>query len=503
MQWCRVLARPSGVLAGTVVALLCLFGSFDATASSEAVPRTPVVVLKQASPTSLVFTWEPVANAAAYDVYLGTVHIGLTTFTRVEFKNLVCGKQYVIRIVAIDRAARSSTPSLTYARTNGCATSAPSAPTRSEPQPSSPSTSTKPTPPPAPIPTPTQPPTVPPPANNPATPSSGLSVAVGGSDRNPCSAAQPCATFDRAYHAAAPGQAVFVGAGSYPAQTINVDAAKRSAAADVVFMPASGAQPRIARVVISGSHVELRNLQTPWDVKSTANAVTLRNVSADGPVYISGASNVSVIGGQVYSPRPVSTDSMIASIGGKTPTNILIDGVAFHDFQDVGPGNAHHIECLQIGAGINLTIRNSSFTNCATHDIFMRSWGMLNNSPSPLSNVVIQNNTFAKTTNGFYAMQVMDDLWTGLPRTSVAILNNTAQQAILVRVTHGTAQVRGNFLPSMSAFFCNSYGQIAWFDYNTYGAGVPCGPHDRVLNQSSSTSSSPSTSTSSGTRGFN
>ena len=129
-----------------------------------------------------------------------------------------------------------------------------------------------------------------------------------------------------------------------------------------------------------------------------ANGVTLRNITADGAVYITGASNVSVLGGQVYSPVPVKSDSQIASLRGLVPTNILIDGVSFHDFHDVGPGQVNHIECLQVGAAINLTIRNSSFRNCATHDIFIRSWGMLNNSPSPLSNVVVENNLLAKTT---------------------------------------------------------------------------------------------------------
>ena len=154
-------------------------------------------------------------------------------------------------------------------------------------------------------------------------------------------------------------------------------------------------------------------MQTAWNVRPGANGVTLRNVMADGAVYITGASNVSVLGGQVYSLLPVKSDSQIASFYGKVPTNILFDGVSFHDFQDVGPGNVHHIECLQVGSAINLTVRNSSFRNCATHDIFIRSWGTLNNSPHPLSNIVIQNNSFAKTTSGYYAMQVMDDQWTG------------------------------------------------------------------------------------------
>jgi hypothetical protein len=277
-----------------------------------------------------------------------------------------------------------------------------------------------------------------------------------------------------------------VAAGSYPSQTIQVDARKLSAAADVIFQPAPGAQVRVAGVSIFGSHVELRNLQTKWNVRPGANGVTLRNVTADGAVYITGASNVSVLGGQVYSPVPVASDSQIASLYGKVPTNILIDGVAFHDFRDVGPGNLHHIECLQVGAAINLTIRNSSFRNCETHDIFIRSWGMTNNSASPLTNIVLQGNSLASTATGYYAVQYLDDLWTASP-TSTFITSNTAQQMILVRVTHGTAQVRYNSLPGMSAYFCNSYGQKAWFDYNTYAAGVTCGLHDTVTGGASIT----------------
>jgi hypothetical protein len=209
-----------------------------------------------------------------------------------------------------------------------------------------------------------------------------------------------------------------------------------------VFQPASGAV-NVSGVSIAGSHVELRNMQTKWAVLSGANGVTLRNVVADGAVSISGASNVSVLGGQVYSPVPVSSDPVIASIHGLVPTNILIDGVYFHDFVDIGPGQLHHIECLQVGGAINLTIRNSTFRNCATHDIFVRSWGTINASPYPLTNIVIQGNNLGKTTVGYYAIDIMDDLWTASP-TSFFVLNNTAAQTILVRPTHGTAQVAGN-----------------------------------------------------------
>jgi hypothetical protein len=306
-----------------------------------------------------------------------------------------------------------------------------------------------------------------------------LHVAISGSDGNPCTESAPCATINRAYQVASPGQAVWLDAGDYPAQLIKADSRKTSQSR-VVLMAAPGAQVKIAGVSISGSHVELRNLQTSWHVLPGADGVTLRNIVADGAVFITGASNVSVLGGQVFSPVPVASDSQIASIQGKVPTNILLDGVSFHDFQDVGPGNFHHIECLQVGAAINLTVRNSSFRNCATHDIFIRSWGMTATSPSPLSKITLENNFFAKTTDGFYSVQILDDLWKGSPSTSFDVRNNSALGSILVRVFNGTAQVRGNIIPAMAGYFCDSYGQKKWFDYNLYGAGVACGPHDRI-----------------------
>ena len=173
-----------------------------------------------------------------------------------------------------------------------------------------------------------------------------------------------------------------------------------------------------------------------WKALPTANTITLRNITSPGAIYITGgATNISIIGGQVYSPVPVSTDSQIASLYGKAPTNILFDGVSFHDFRDIGPGNLHHIECLQVGAAVNLTIQNSTFQNCETHDLFIRSWGFVNNSPYPLTNILIKNNTFAPTYTGYYSMQVLDDLWTGQPPTSVTIANNTFQQGIHVYIT--------------------------------------------------------------------
>ena len=268
-------------------------------------------------------------------------------------------------------------------------------------------------------------------------PAATVFVSPDGSDAGACTNSSPCATFGRAYRLASPGTVIEVMGGGYGRQVIT--RAAKTVGAPIVYRPTLGATVRVAGLIVEADGVEFRDLQTRWTVRG-ATGVTLRNVRADGPVYIHGASNVSVLGGEVYSPTPVKTDSQISSINGRVPTNIVLDRVAFHDWVDAGPGQRHHIECLQVGSGIDLTIRNSTFRNCDTHDIFVRSWGRANKNPHPLQRVVFENNWFARTNAGYASVQVRDDLWKDSP-TSFVLRNNTALQSFSVDLQNGTAAV--------------------------------------------------------------
>ncbi len=377
-------------------------------------------------------------GVAGYRLYRGGVQVGTTAQTSYVFAGLACATTYAIAVAAVDAAGNLSAQATLTAKTSACPTGTPAPPTGGT-----------------------------------------LSVAPGGSDANPCTQTAPCATFDHAYHRASTGQTVQVAPGNYGAQTITPDPTKTGA--DVVFNPTGTVT--IAQLAIGGSHITFQNMTAVWKALPTANTITLHNITSPGAIYITGgATNISVIGGQVYSPVPVSTDSQIASMYGKTPTNILFDGVSFHDFRDIGPGNLHHIECLQVGAAVNLTIQNSSFQNCETHDLFIRSWGFVNNSAYPLTNILIKNNTFAPTYTGYYAMQALDDLWTAQPPTSITIANNTFQQGIHVSITNGTALITGNTLPAMSAYLCNAFSPTTTLTNNTYLYGTPCGTNSTVLN---------------------
>jgi len=164
---------------------------------------------------------------------------------------------------------------------------------------------------------------------------------------------------------AAPGAVVEVASGSYPAQTLTTDSSK-SSASDVVFRPAGGGSVTLGDLTVLADHLEIRDMTVNNSVstKTTADDVTLRNIDMLG-FFLEGSSNVSLIGGRVhcgvctYHPQ-ISAESGV----NVAPTNILIDNVLFEDWQ--AASSSQHTECLQIGGGVGITIRNSTFRQCAT-----------------------------------------------------------------------------------------------------------------------------------------
>ena len=98
-------------------------------------------------------------------------------------------------------------------------------------------------------------------------PQQPLAVSSTGSDDGPCTQAAPCASFDRAYRVAQPGQAVEVAAGSYPEQDLNSDYTK-TLPDDVVFRPAVGATVIVAGLGVHASHITFQNLSLKTASKS-------------------------------------------------------------------------------------------------------------------------------------------------------------------------------------------------------------------------------------------
>jgi hypothetical protein len=296
-----------------------------------------------------------------------------------------------------------------------------------------------------------------------------LFVAPSGSDRSRCLQAAPCASFNRAYRVAQPGQVVAVAPGTYPPQRLDPDASKTSFA-DVVFR-ASGAVTLEGQLKVYGSHVEFQNMAvSSWEAVD-ADDVTFRNMDV-GAFWITSANNVSVIGGDA-GPY-VDADPHIQAWPlweGREPRNILIDGVRFHDFTLSDP--EAHVECLQVMTVVGLVIRNSRFERCWHTDIIVSPYG------GPVRNVTIENNWFGQTMAGSYSLHLGAGTITC---DNFGIRNNTALQNMYSDCTPGGSngiRFRSNIQPSMSSGLCSvSFGAV--WNWNVYESGVRCGARDRV-----------------------
>jgi hypothetical protein len=442
-------ATLSGLLCGKTYALAVDVVDADGNrsqpstlgASTTACPSPPGDLrLTGATKTSLTIAWTAPTGQApfTYELSRDGGAAGTTADTSAELSGLECGKTYELGVVAVDADGNRSEPATIHLSTTGCPVS-----------------------------------------------TSDLYLSPTGSDDNACTLTEPCFSFDRAYHEAQPGQTVVVLAGSYPSQTISADPTKTSSD-DVLFRPALGAGVRVGEVHIDASHLELRDMSL-WDgllIREGADGVTIRDTWT-ASLFIWSASNVKVIGGELY-PGPdyltgctqdtptCDWDSQITSAcdGCAPPTNILIDGLKVHGFLRP-PDTDFHTECLQVGSGVNVTIRNSSFWDCATHDLFIRSWG----DTYPLRDWTIENNFFGQTHDGFYAVYVAET--TDSTYENIVLRNNSSLDGFNTDVQVGSVKFISNILPEMSDFLCG-YSAAATWDYNLYESGTPCGAHDVV-----------------------
>src|SRR4249920_3201370 len=316
----------------------------------------------------------------------------------------------------------------------------------------------------------------PPPPTPPAPPPKPASVfmSTGGSNSNPCTKAQPCKSFDRAYRVAKPGDTVEVAGGSYPGQAINPDSSKTSSS-DVVFRPASGASVTMSgELEANGAHFEVRDMTlNQVNFPNSANDITLRNIVNHG-MWWQGSSNISIIGGEISCPT-CDAHSHMQNSGSTPPHNILFDGVYFHDWQSQA---GEHVECLQILGGDGITIRNSVFKNCgtgngglgATADLHLQTYG----SPAP-KNILIENNFFYASGNP-YVIQGEDFVNLDFRYNSMA-----GPLLLYDGPSPGTGiDIVGNILPYDSWAGCNAQqaGDPINWSHNVMSGGT-CGASDK------------------------
>jgi hypothetical protein len=392
------------------------------------------------TPTSLTLAWNASSDdvgVTGYEVSRGGTMVGVTVKPGFLVTGLSCGSGYVFVVVAVDAAGNRSLPASVSARTADC-----------------------------------------------VLPAASVFVSVGGSDAGGCSQAAPCRSFDRAFHVAGSGAVVEVAGGTYPAQTLTADASKTSA---VVFRPASGASVTTGVISFGRNvkHVEVRDMTitrgapsiaweawTAWDGGN--DDITMRDITAtDGTFKIeSGATNIRVIGGSYGNVSSSSTNDAAYSHLGGDSHGILIDGVTIHDFRR--SSSSIHMECLHISSAYDVTIRNSTFRDCAIYAIFMDTW-----SGSGTHDVLIENNFFDQPRNVNGGCCAYDSIWinTAMSTSNLTIRYNSfadspgcvssGEGCSISLATSGTlsnVRVIGNYGPARS-YDCQSgvtYSHNVW-----------------------------------------
>ena len=172
---------------------------------------------------------------------------------------------------------------------------------------------------------------------------------------------QPGQSWDVAYDAAAPGSALTVAVGHHGSQSVN-----GSKSEPVTFKMQAGA--------------DMDRLT------SSATGVVYRDLNAD--TFTISGSNTSIVGGDIGPSLSNSTNGQQQPNISNPSNQVLIEGVYFHDHNQAG---GFHTECLQIGGGSNVTIRRSTFRNCAgTASLHVGRYVVAD----PVENVTIENNFF-------------------------------------------------------------------------------------------------------------
>jgi hypothetical protein len=393
------MARRTLAALGVALAL-GVAGAGEAAAKPKPVEHAPPgapasVAAADPAEDALTVSWQPADVAAvSYGVYVDGKLVASSAQPTFRLGGLGCGKTYAIAVDAVDATGSRSPSTRTTATTSSCT----------------------------------------------------IRVAPDGSDANPCTRAAPCASFDRAYRLAAPGQTILIGRGTYPAQTIRVDPSKVDAPADVVFRPAPGATVDVAgNLVMYGSHAVFAGSPKHDDFKlrklvnegtagpTTSNHVTFENL--DGESFGIGPNrDITIRGGDwgpsvACFPRGSATDPASwcpadgpyaltgndgnegnfenvigpdGDIASQWPERIVLDGLTIHDQNSLDLDRLHTGGLFLISGG-PITIRNTKFSRNAVYQIQVQNFtdreccGM---DYGPVHDATLENNWFAPPVRG-------------------------------------------------------------------------------------------------------
>jgi chitodextrinase len=405
-------------------------------------PTTPTALSpSNVTGTTLTVSWTASTDnvgVAGYGVYRSGALAGTSASTSYSISGLTCGTSYPIAVDSYDGAGNRSAKASINVTTAACTTPAPPPP--------------------------------PPPSG-----SAALYLSPSGSDSAGCTQAAPCRNLKRAYDLAAPGATVELAGGSYGSQSISGS----KAAPRVVFRPASGASVSLGSTSISADNLELRDMAvSDWVSQADSDGFIARNLDVNF-FQIYGSSNISVLGGDVgpsYTPGGNSIVNYITygANGTVKPTNVLIEGVYFHDFRR--GSDADHMECIMVVGGDGITFRGNRFVRCDIFNIFFTQWA----GPEPPKNVLVENNFFNRTTtDGQPGGTSLSLQFSGhmVRMENFTVRNNSLAMPLGIDSSPVNVRVIGNAMPWSGCVSGVSYGYNVMQDSMSF----PCNSTDKIV----------------------
>jgi hypothetical protein len=335
-----------------------------------------------------------------------------------------------------------------------------------------------------------------------------LYVAPQGSDSGTCAQQSPCASFDRAYQVARPGDVVEVAGGTYPDQRLSYDPSKTSSD-DVIFRPAANGQVVTGELDFGGrpaptaaSHVTIDG-QGRWasgeilfflrDPARPASDITLQNMKMrrDSGIFIHGADHVTLRNVEI-GPSCCGTDGMNLTpddVGDvhRDVTNLVLDHVTIHDIvrlcaQDkTAPPTCQdapeaHTDCIQAWSGVNVTIRDSRFINCSTSSLLVEG-----GFGGTVSNWTVENNMFGPSAEGSVNFIFFVGNQPGLLRGTSRIAYNSMAGSIKAD-PEAFAPGAGIDVVGNITVVGGGCSEGLRYSHNLFTDGKRCGPTDRSGN---------------------
>ena len=256
-----------------------------------------------------------------------------------------------------------------------------------------------------------------------------LFVSPSGNDAGRCAKSAPCASWNRAYQLAQPGQVIEVAGGSYPGQTIDPRPALRGKSCSlaerskcVTFVPATGAHVSInGDLVVTGSDVYVKGTARPasgvptrsrtFDISVAGYTSAEATAEETWPdhVVLEGidTANFAVGGADDVVLRNMDVGPSTADFSGSCrglenrvglngassheARNVVLDGLFVHNQNRTraAADNDCHYGGMILISGSGITLRNSVFSQNVVYNIQIQNF-----VGSPASNVRIENNWF-------------------------------------------------------------------------------------------------------------